>query len=255
MGRLENKVAIVTGAGRGIGKGISLRFAAEGAKLVIGELDRGNMDGTIAEIEKAGGQATGLSIDVRDPTAVDGLVKHAEEAFGPVDILVNNAALAQMQGPFLDIPLDAWKDQLDVNLTGYFIVGQAVARRMVKTGSRGRVVNIGSMQSFVYQPNFAGHAASKGGVLMLTKAMAKELAPYGIVVNMIAPGPIKVERNVARHESSEMAEFIDTFVLSGRSGLPEDIAAVAVFLASDECTFVTGSTITVDGGSTAALSF
>ena len=255
MDRLKDKVAIVTGGGRGIGKGIALRFAAEGARVVISQRDAASMAATQAEIESAGGVASGIVCDVADPVAVEALVKQTVERHGGPDILVNNAGIGWPHGDFLDLTLDEWNTYVAVNLTGSFLVGQAAARAMVAAGNGGKIVKIGSIQSFMYQPGFAAYAASKGGVHMLTRAMAKELAPHDIAVNMVAPGPIKIERNVERHASEEFRSIIAANVPAARSGLPADVAAAVLYLSSDECGYVTGSTITVDGGILASLAF
>lgn len=255
MDRLKDKVAIITGGGRGIGKGIALRFAEEGARVVISQRDAESLDATRAEIEASGGVATGIVCDVADPAAVDALVSETVERYGGLDILVNNAGIAWQHGSFLDLTLDDWNTYISINLTGSFLTGQAAARAMVAAGTRGKIVNIGSIQSFMYQPDFAAYAASKGGVHMLTKAMAKELAPHDIAVNMVAPGPVKVERNVERQESDAFLATIAHHVPAARAGAPADVAAAVLYLSSDECGFVTGSTITVDGGLLASLAF
>ncbi len=255
MGRLEGKVAIVTGGGKGIGKGIAIRFAAEGASVAIAQRDESTLEETAARIADAGGKALAIPTDITDPSSVADLINATVRELGPVDILVNNAAIAGSHGNFLETTLEVWESYMKTNLTGTFLMTQAVARGMVDAGTKGRIINIGSIQSFVAQPGFTAYGTSKGGVLMFTRLLAKDLASHRITVNLIAPGPIKVERNVEMHESERFRGIVDQFVLAGRSGLPEDCAAAAVYLASDESEFVTGTSITVDGGVTASLPF
>ncbi|MDP6349231.1 MAG: SDR family NAD(P)-dependent oxidoreductase [Chloroflexota bacterium] len=255
MGRLEGKTAIITGGGRGIGKGIALRFAEEGASVVISQRDSVSLAATCAEIEAAGGIATGIVGDVADLAAVDAVIDGAIAKYGGLDILVNNAGIGWPHGDFLDLSLEDWTTYMSINATGSFLVGQAAARAMVAAGKGGRIVNIGSIQSYMYQPGFAAYAASKGAVKMLTQAMAKELAPHNIAVNMVAPGPIVVERNVDRHASDAFRDTTAQNVPAARSGTPADVAAAVLYLSSDECGYVTGSSIAVDGGLLASFAF
>ncbi len=255
MGRLEGKTAVITGGGRGIGKGIALRFAEEGARVVVSQRDPESLAATCAEIEAAGGTATGIVCDVADPVAANSLIDQTVAKHGSLDILVNNAGIGWPHGDFLDLTLEDWSTYMSINVTGSFLVGQAAARAMVAAGEGGKIVNIGSIQSYMYQPGFAAYAASKGAVKMLTQAMAKELAPHNIAVNMVSPGPIVVERNVDRHESDAFRETIAHHVPAARSGVPADVAAAVLYLSSDECGYVTGSSIAVDGGILASLAF
>jgi NAD(P)-dependent dehydrogenase (short-subunit alcohol dehydrogenase family) len=255
MDRLEGKTAVITGGGRGIGKGIALRFAEEGARVVVSQRDAESLAATCAEIESAGGTATGIVCDVADPVAASSLIDQTVAKYGGLDILVNNAGIGWSHGDFLDLTLEDWNTYISINVTGSFLVGQAAARAMVAGGKGGKIVNIGSIQSYMYQPGFAAYAASKGAVKMLTQAMAKELAPHDIAVNMVAPGPIVVERNVDRHASEEFRETIANVVPAARSGVPADVAAAVLYLSSDECGYVTGSSIAVDGGLLASFTF
>jgi NAD(P)-dependent dehydrogenase (short-subunit alcohol dehydrogenase family) len=166
---------------------------------------------------------------------------------------VNNAGAAGGNGPFLDIPLERWQHVLDVNLTGMFLCSQLAARQMVGQGIKGRIINIGSLDSFIAERQAAAYAASKGGVLMLTKAMAVDLAEYGILVNCIAPGSIRVDRNSSYYDQEPLRTALAKGIPLGHTGRPADIAAAAVFLACDDSSFITGASITVDGGFTAHL--
>jgi NAD(P)-dependent dehydrogenase (short-subunit alcohol dehydrogenase family) len=253
MGRLEGKTALITGGGRGIGKGIAQRFAAEGARLVLAQRSEAQLDETVREIEAAGGVATAVRADVSRPDEVDRLVDAAIAELGQVDILANNAARVGRVGNFLDVSLDDWRSYIDTNLTGAFMVAQAVARHMVAAGVRGRIINTGSVDSFASEPEAAPYAASKGGIWLLTRAMAVDLAAHGIVVNMLAPGAIKVERTVDRSRDTELMAWRTRATPLGPHGEVEDVAAAAVFLASDECRYLTGSAITIDGGLMARL--
>jgi NAD(P)-dependent dehydrogenase (short-subunit alcohol dehydrogenase family) len=253
--RLRDKIAIVTGGGRGIGRGISVRFAAEGATVVIAQRDPTSALRTVADIETAGGQALSIPTDVSEPAQVEALVGRVLERFGRIDILINNAGLTGANGPFLAMPLETWRRILDVNLTGMFLCGQAVARAMVERGIPGRIVNVGSINSFAAEKEAAAYVASKGAILALTRAMAVELAPYGIIVNCLAPGPIRVENNAPLFDAEPTRTGIARGVPLGRPGVPEETAAAALFLASDECTFVVGTSLVIDGGYLAYLRF
>jgi len=255
MGRLQGRVALVTGGGRGIGKGIALRYAEEGAKVAVAQRDKQSRDDTVSEIQAAGGTAISIPMDVANRESVQKAVDEIVGQLGRIDTLVNNAGMGWKHGSFFDLTDEVWDEYIAINLKGIFIVSQIVARKMVDQGQGGRVVNIGSVQSYTYQPGFTAYSTSKGGVLMFTKALAKELAPYDIAVNMIAPGPIKIERNVDMHASDEFQSIIDTNIPAGRSGLPVDCANAAVYLGSEECSFVTGTSILVDGGILASLPF
>ncbi len=178
MGRLEGKVAFVTGGGKGIGKGIAIRFAAEGASVAIAQRDESTLEETAARIADAGGNALAVPTDITQPSSVADLVSATVRELGPVDVLVNNAAIAGSHGNFLETTLEVWESYMKTNLTGTFLVTQAVARGMVDAGTKGRIINIGSIQSFVAQPGFTAYGTSKGGVLMFTRLLAKDLAPH-----------------------------------------------------------------------------
>ena len=168
--------------------------------------------------------------------------------FGRIDILINNAGLTGGTGTFLEITLADWQRYIDVNLTGCFIVGQAVARAMVAGGTHGRIVNIGSINSFAAERDRPVYVTSKGGVLLLTKVMAVELAQYGILVNCIAPGAITVDRNRAIFAAEPLRSGLAACIPLGGTGSGEDIAAAALFLASEDNRYITGKSLLVDGG-------
>ncbi len=247
--RLKNKVAIVTGASSGIGKGIALEFAKEGAKIIIADIFQRDQAGgkeTIALIRELGGEAIFVKTDVRQKTDVEQMVKMAVETFGQLDILVNNAGIIRF-GPFWEHTEEQFDAVIDTNMKGVFLCSQIAAKEMIKRGQGGKIISLASVESEIAWADHAPYAASKGGVAMMTKAMALELAPYRINVNAIGPGVIKTPVSVRRITGAALAETLAK-IPWGRLGTPEDVAHVAVFLASDESDYMTGSIVYVDGG-------
>ena len=237
MGKLEGKTALVTGAGRGIGKAIADRFAQEGARVARMDLAHSTSDGDL-----------NLTVDVSDETAVQRAVSETQAAFGRIDILVNNAAADNSQTPVGDLTLDEWRRTIDVNLTGVFLLSRAVIRMMRKTGG-GVIVNVASQLGSVAVRNKAAYCASKGGVLQLTRAMALDHADDNIRVNSLSPGAVMTERLTKLYGSEEAAsDALARFHPIGHIGLPSDVAGGAVFLASDDARFMTGSNLVIDGG-------
>lgn len=249
--RLRSRVAIVTGGGRGIGAGIAMRLVAEGAKVIIAQRDEQSAQNTVAEIKAHGGHARFIQTDVSNPEAVNELVAATLRNERRLDILVNNAGIAGTTGNFIDLPLERWEQIINVNLTGVFLCGQAAARAMRDRGTAGRIINISSINSILAQVNASAYVAAKGGVTLLTKAMAVDLAQYRILVNCVAPGSIRVERNANHYDREPMATMLAKGVPLGHAGVPSDIGAAVAFLASDDASFITGSTLVVDGGFTA----
>ncbi len=237
MGKLDGKTALVTGAGRGIGKAIADRFAQEGARVARMDLAHSTSDGDLI-----------LTVDVSDETAVQRAVSETQAAFGRIDILVNNAAADNSQTPVGDLTLDEWRRTIDVNLTGVFLLSRAVIRMMRKTGA-GVIVNVASQLGSVAVRNKAAYCASKGGVLQLTRAMALDHADDNIRVNSLSPGAVMTERLTNLYGSEEAAsDALARFHPIGHIGLPSDVAGGAVFLASDDARFMTGSNLVIDGG-------
>jgi NAD(P)-dependent dehydrogenase (short-subunit alcohol dehydrogenase family) len=246
--RLRGKVALVTGAGssKGIGRAIALAFAREGA--VIALAGRSGVVERAREVTELGGRALALEVDVADRSQVDAAVAQTVAELGPIEVLVNNAGFCAFRR-FLDIDQDLWQRTLDVNVTGYFNFGQSVARHMVEQGSGGSIINVTSISAEISGERKVHYSVSKAADKMLTLGMAVELGRYGIRVNAIAPGTM--DTNIVRDEAiTRIVDSTDwTSALPlGRIGVPEDIAGAAVFLASNESAYMTGSTLLVDGG-------
>jgi NAD(P)-dependent dehydrogenase (short-subunit alcohol dehydrogenase family) len=253
--RLKDKVAVITGADRGIGKGIADRFAREGAAVILAQRDVKLGESVAASIREAGHRAEALHVDVSKPEDVENLVQYCRKQFGKIDILVNNAAWVAFVKSFLEMDLKTWEEVLDTNLTGMFLCGQAVSRLMVETKIPGRIINLASINSFAAERFGTAYVTSKAGVLGLTRSMAVELAPYGILVNALAPGPILTETTQGPFTKEPYRTGIEKGTLLQRPGNVEEVSSMAVFLASDESSYVTGSTFLVDGGLLAYLRF
>jgi len=246
---LENKVAIVTGARRGMGRAHSLALAGAGAKIVVSDISQEECQQVVEEIKKAGGEALAVKCDVSDKKEVEEMVKKTVEKFGRLDILVNNAGICQFK-PFLELSEQEWNKTIDINLKGYFLCAQAAAKEMVKQKS-GAIVNIASIamgQVGIGMSSIAHYCASKGGIVAMTQAIAAELAPYNIRVNAVAPGAIETPMADATKSDPQILEAALAKIPMKRMGQPEEVARLVLFLASDNSSYMTGSTVIVDGG-------
>jgi glucose 1-dehydrogenase len=246
--RLEGKVAIITGGDTGIGKGIGTCMAREGASVVINYF--GAPEGAhdlAAQFGQLGGKGIAVHGDVSKPDDVDGLLEAAVSNFGKLDVFVNNAGIETKQD-FLDVPLDIWERTMAVNLTGPWICSQKAARQMVKQGGGGSIINISSVHEDLPMPSNAAYCATKGGLRMLMRTICVELAPHKIRVNNIGPGAIDTPMDAPLKEHPEQMEALLEEIPLGRMGQPEEVGMLAVYLASDESAYVTGSSFFIDGG-------
>jgi len=246
---LSGKVAVVTGAGRGIGRGIALGFADVGANVVLAARTASDIEAVAAEVRDKGGRALAVPADARNPEQVAALVDRAVGEFGGIDVLVNNAG-GSFGAPFLDLSHNAWDSVIRENLDSVFLCTRAVVDRMIERGG-GSIINVASLAGQVPYPNWSHYGAAKAAVLNLTQTLAVELGPHNIRVNAILPAYVETEFLRQRHEEDPaMRQRRLDMLPIGRFGTPEDAAAVAVFLASDASRFVTGAQILLSGGLT-----
>jgi glucose 1-dehydrogenase len=247
-GRLAGKVAIVTGSGSGIGQAIAIRFASEGASVVVDY--RNNIDQaqeTVSRAEAGGGKAILVKADVTILADTQNLVDQAYQQLGRCDILVNNAGI-EKAAAFWDVTEADYDAVLNVNLKGAFFLTQAFVRRLRDAKLPGRILNVSSVHEDMVFPNFATYCASKGGMRMLMRDLSVELGPLNITVNNIAPGAIATPINTKLMEDKPKLDALLNNIPLGRMGTPEEVAGLALFLASDDAAYVTGSTYFVDGG-------
>jgi len=246
---LKNKVAIITGGRRGMGRTHALTLAKAGAKVVISDISLEGCQKVVQEVKKQGGEAIAVECDVTKKEQVDIMVKKTIEVFGKIDILVNNAGILQFK-PFLELTEQDWDKTLSVNLKGYFLCAQACAKEMVKQKS-GAIVNITSIAMGgmgVGFPNIVHYSASKGGIVAMTEALALELVSFNIRVNAIAPGAIDTPMTASSEQDPKTMEGTLARIPMHRIGKPEEVSNAVLFLASDRSSYITGSTIIVDGG-------
>jgi glucose 1-dehydrogenase len=246
--RLQDKVAVVTGSATGIGRAIATEMVREGARVVIdyvGPSDKA--DELVHALQTVNGSATAVAADVSDAAQVDMLVEHAVKTFGRIDIFVNNAGI-EHEFPFLETPKSEWDKVIAVNLTGPFLCSQRAAKQMVAQGGGGRIINVSSVHEDLPMPTNSPYCAAKGGLRMLMRTIAVELAPHGITVNNVAPGAIDTPMDAPLEaDKAKMKALLDEIPLH-RMGKPQEVAALCVFLASDEAGYITGSTYVIDGG-------
>ena len=248
--KLKDRVAIVTGGGKGIGEEICLGFSREGAKIVIAEIDIENSQKVIKKIQNNGSEAIVVKTDVSDENSINNMVDETIKHFGKIDILINNAGIRHIK-KLLDHTKKDWDEMIGVNLTGPYLGCKAVIPHMIKQG-KGKIVNFGSIASFMGRPDRVGYVAAKSGVLGLTRALAVDLTRKNINVNTICPGLISTPFNKKYAEDPTHGEAWGKETIVGRWGLPTDIVGAAIFLSSDESDFINGSEIKIDGGWLAA---
>jgi len=246
---LKGKVAIVTGARRGMGKSHALVLAKAGAKIVVSDISQEECEIVVEEIKKGKGEAIAIKCDVSKKAEVDEMIRKTIDEFGKLDILVNNAGICQFK-PFLDLTEDEWDRTININLKGDFLCAQAAAKEMAKQKS-GVIVNIASIgmgQVGIGFPAIVHYCASKGGIVAMTEALAIELAPFNIRVNAIAPGAIDTPMAASSKQDPKVMEGTLAGIPMRRFGKPEEVSNLVLFLASDDSSYMTGSTVVIDGG-------
>jgi NAD(P)-dependent dehydrogenase (short-subunit alcohol dehydrogenase family) len=244
--RLDGRVAVVTGASKGLGEAIAVALAAAGARLALVARDGGQLDRLAATLRAGGAEAEPFAADVRDETAVAALAAAVEARFGAVHILVNSAGV-NVRKNLTDFTLEEWRRVLDTNLTGVFLMCRAFLPLMKGQGY-GRVLNLTSMMSHIALAERTAYCASKAGLVGLTRALALEVASDGITVNGISPGPFETAMNAPLLANPEVNRFFTSRIPLGRWGKPEEVASLALYLCSEEAGFITGTDVLIDGG-------
>jgi glucose 1-dehydrogenase len=246
--RLADKVVVVTGGDSGIGQAITLAMAREGARVMIDYFgDVAPANALVEQIENFGGKAAAFAADVSKPDEVAALFAQTVKHFGGVDILVNNAGI-EHRAPFLETPFDLYRKVIDINLTGVWLCSQSAAQQMVKQKRGGRIINISSVHEDLTMPTNAPYCASKGGVRMLMRTIAVELAPHGITVNDVCPGAVDTPMDAELKRDKRKYDALLAEIPMHRMAKPEEIAALCTFLASDDAAFITASSYVIDGG-------
>lgn len=244
--RLAGDVAIVTGGSQGIGRVVALRLASEGAAVAVLARTEANVNAVVEELTASGAEALGVRCDVADRAQVRSAIATVVKRFGRVTILVNHAGVVR-HAPFVDVTDEMWNELLRVNLTGMFIVAQECAREMLRLGIHGRIVNMSSLAAQMAHSDQMVYGVTKAGIEAMTRSMAFDLAPYGIIVNAVAPGTIETSFSVGSMPAEAIAERKRRIPL-GRLGDPEEVASVIAMLASPDASYVTGAVIPIDGG-------
>lgn len=252
MGLLDGQVALVTGAGQGLGAAISREFTQEGASVALLEINPDTLEQVRAELESKGADVKAYQLDITDYDAYGKVIENVIAWKGKIDVLVNNAAIA-FYGTILNDTLENWRKQIAVNLEAVYMGSKLVAPHMVKA-NYGRIISIASIQGFASSGDCGAYNAAKGGIIAFTKSMAVELGPYNILVNAVAPGFMRTPMSVVHGvDETTTPDFIEWYVKRGkvplrRTGLPEDVSGTVVFLASSYCRYMTGQLLVVDGG-------
>ncbi len=256
MPDMKDKVALITGASSGIGRATAKAFAASGANVVVAARRAAELEDLVAEIRSEGGAATAIATDVSAAADVERMVAHAIETYGRLDFAVNNAGIEGRFAPIVDLSEDDWDRVLDINLKGAFLCMKHEARAMLSAGHGGAIVNVGSVNSFLGAATGSAYVASKHGMIGLTTSVSAELAPQGIRVNLVCPGVIDTPMH-RRLRADIGDEVYDQGLLPSvhlqRAGQPQEIAQTIVFLCSDAASYITGTTLTPDGGFTLTL--
>ncbi|WP_354685789.1 SDR family oxidoreductase [Cupriavidus necator] len=248
MGRLSDKVALITGASSGIGRATALLFAAQGARVVVGARRQAELDSLVAQIREAGGDAVALAGDVRSEDYASALVALAVERYGRLDIAFNNAGTLGEGGPSTEVSAEGWNDTIAINLTGSFLGAKHQIAQMLKHGG-GSVIFTSTFVGYtVAFPGVAAYAASKSGLIGLTQALASEFGPQGIRVNAILPGAVDTDMYRTMNDTAESQSFITNLHALKRVATPEELARSVLYLASDDSSFVTGTASLADGG-------
>jgi gluconate 5-dehydrogenase len=248
---VSDRVILITGSSRGLGFAFASGFAQVGARVVINGTRSETVDPAVAKIRHEGGYAVGYPFDVTDPAQVESAVARMEREVGSIEVLVNNAGV-QRRAPLEEQTLADWRDVLEVNLSAVFIVSQCVGKRMIERRS-GSIINITSLNAEGARPTIAPYCASKGGLALFTQSLATEWGQYGIRANAIAPGYFITEMTQPLADNPEFDAWVKGNVPLGRWGDPSELIGAAVFLASEASSYITGRTITVDGGWRASL--
>lgn len=243
--RLAGKVALVTGGGSGIGRGVAIRFAEEGADVAVADLNRAGAEATLDEVRRLSRRGLAIEGNVTDRADCERMVRETVAEFGKLDILMANAGIGR-GAPFLETPEEDWEAVIKTNLTGVFLSCQAAGRQMAQQGHGGRIITTASLAAVRPAPMMAAYHSAKAGVKMLTEVMALELAPHRITVNSIGPGLIDTPLTAPLMQA--MGDRGSGIAPLGRVGQPQDVANLALFLASDEADYITGDYILVDGG-------
>ena len=256
MSHLKGKVVLITGASSGIGKATAVAFAEKGANIVVAARRKEELDTLVSSIEAKGGKASAIKTDVSNAKSVEEMVTHTIKVFGRLDYAINSAGIEGTFGSVIDLPEEDWDNVININLKGTFLCMKYQAKAMLKTGSGGAIVNIGSVNSFLGFPNGSAYVTSKHGLIGLTSTASAELAPQGIRVNLLCPGITQTPMH-DRARAMLGDDIYDKGVLPTvhlqRAGRPEEIANAILFLCSDASSYISGSTLTVDGGLTLTM--